>query len=183
VFHSLISGLGYLILIVDKRPAIKYMAVFLSALGAYPLGPFLVSWGMNSKFILGISPVFVVDVIVDAPGKTFRAVSGAYITCLGTCGSFVATWTYLPNDAPRYIRGHSINFGAQVLGAVVGVIGIAYVRWENQQRNLGRRDHRLDGLDDTGKRDLGYRYEPLISLFPKEIPLTESRRPNFRYME
>jgi hypothetical protein len=41
---------------------------------------------------------------------------------------------------------------------VLSLAGIAYCKWENKQRDLGKRDHRLNGLSDAEIRDLGYRH-------------------------
>lgn len=56
-----------------------------------------------------------------------RAVAGAYIPSVGTLGAVVATWTYLPRDAPRYPIGHSINLAAQALALFLALFGIAYI--------------------------------------------------------
>jgi MFS family permease len=46
--HSFCAILGYSLLINTDSAAVKYMAVFLCALGGYPLGPIFLSWGLNS---------------------------------------------------------------------------------------------------------------------------------------
>ena len=38
------------------------------------------------------------------------------------------------------------------------MFGIAYCKWENKQRNLGKRDHRLNGLSEEQVKDLGHRH-------------------------
>ncbi|PUU79243.1 major facilitator superfamily domain-containing protein [Tuber borchii] len=139
---------GYSILVSVNEPYIKYTAVFLAASGSFPLGPLFLSWGLN-----------------NAAGPSVRAVTGAYIVSLGQGGAILATWTYVPSDAPRYIRGHSINLGAQVGAALMGLLGILYARWENTLRDRGGRDNRLVGLTEEQVQKLGYRH------------------PDFRYIE
>ena len=66
--------------------------------------------------------------------------------------------TYVNNEKPKYPTGHSINLGGQIGVLVLSIAGIAYCKWENRQRVLGKRDHRLNGLDAARRRDLGYRH-------------------------
>jgi uncharacterized protein YjiS (DUF1127 family) len=61
-------------------------------------------------------------------------------------------------DAPKYPTGHTINLVGQVCVLVLAVAGIVYSKWENKQRDMGRRDHRLNGLSEEEIRDLGYRH-------------------------
>ncbi|KAI5785781.1 major facilitator superfamily domain-containing protein [Geopyxis carbonaria] len=139
--HTLLALLGYVLLITVDSPNIKYLAVYFAAAGAYPLGPFFLSWGLN-----------------NAAGPTVRAVSGGYIVAVGTCGAILATWTYVPKDAPNYITGHSINLGAQAGAGAVALLGVAYCKWENRMRAHGKRDFRLEGLSMEEQRQLGYRH-------------------------
>ena len=67
-------------------------------------------------------------------------------------------WTYLVRDGPEYPIGHSINLGAQILTLCVASFGIVYNMRENRVRQAGKRDYRLDGLDEQGKRDLGHHH-------------------------
>ncbi|KAG0633767.1 major facilitator superfamily domain-containing protein [Tuber brumale] len=145
---ALLTLTGYSILASVDEPNIKYMAVFFASSGAFPLGVTFLSWGIN-----------------NAAGPSVRAVTGGYIVSIGTCGAIVATWTYVPSDAPRYIRGHSINLGGEVCVALIGLLGILYVRRENALRDRGERDSRLVGLTEEQAQKLGYRH------------------PEFRYIE
>ncbi|PWW80929.1 MFS general substrate transporter [Tuber magnatum] len=139
---------GYSILVSVDKANVKYVAVFFAASGAFPLGPAFLSWGLN-----------------NAAGPSIRAVTGAYIVSIGTCGAILATWTYVPSDAPKFTRGHSINLGGQIGVALMGILGIFYTRWENTLRDRGGRDSRLVGLAEEEAHKLGYRH------------------PEFRYLE
>lgn len=105
-----------------------------------------------------------------------RAIATAYIVSVGTLGGVLATyvgsficgklqkmltiysWTYLVRDAPRYPIGHSINLGAQIIVLCLASTGIAYNMRENRVRDAGKRNHRLEGLDEGQKRDLGHHH-------------------------
>lgn len=143
VVHGAIAMMGYIILITiaEERANIRYMAVYFSALGGFPQGPFFLGWGMN-----------------NAAGPTIRAVASGYIVSVGTFGAILATWTYVPSDGPRYLKGHKINIGAQSGVMAIGVLGLLYVAYENSVRRKGKRDHRIEGLSEDEKVKLGYRH-------------------------
>lgn len=178
-----IGIVGFAVLRADVSANIKYMAVFFVTIGVFPGGPAFLSWGLNSTFFIflasagldlsphSISPslhldsiqtetkkALTCDFLLDAAGPAVRAVAGGYIPSVGTLGAVVATWTYLPSDAPRYPIGHSINLAAQVAALFLALSGIAYIVWENRQRAQGRRDHRLEGKSEQEIADLGYRH-------------------------
>lgn len=132
---------GFAILRWATDPNVRYAGVFLITLGAFPGGPGFLSWAMN-----------------NASGPAIRAVSGAYVVTLGTAGGVLATWTYRSQESPKYPTGHTINLAGQIGVLILSVAGIIYCKWENRQRNLGKRDHRLNGLSEAEIKDLGYRH-------------------------
>jgi hypothetical protein len=66
--------------------------------------------------------------------------------------------TYVPKDGPKYHTGHTINLVGQICVLIMACVGIVYSKWENRQREMGKRDHRLEGLNEDETRDLGYRH-------------------------
>ncbi|KAF2641311.1 MFS general substrate transporter [Massarina eburnea CBS 473.64] len=138
---TLLAIAGFSIMRWATNPDVRYAGVFLITLGAFPGGPGFLSWGMN-----------------NAAGPAVRAVSSAYIVTLGTAGGVLATWTYVSTEKPKYPTGHTINLAGQLGVLVLSLAGIAYCKWENRQRERGKRDHRLNGLSASQMRDLGYRH-------------------------
>lgn len=67
-------------------------------------------------------------------------------------------WTYMTTDAPNYPIGHTINLVASVCVAALASFGILYIVRENKARAAGKRDHRLDGIDEMRQGELGYRH-------------------------
>ncbi|PVI06992.1 MFS general substrate transporter [Periconia macrospinosa] len=132
---------GFAIMRWAKDPNVRYAGVFLITLGAFPGGPGFLAWGMN-----------------NASGPSIRAVSSAYIVTLGTAGGILSTWAYIQKDGPTYHTGHTINLTGQLGVLVLSTFGIAYCNWENKQRELGKRDHRLNGKTEQEILDLGYRH-------------------------
>ncbi len=62
---------------------------------------------------------------------------------------------YTVNDAPRYPIGHTVNLGGQVVVVLLACFGIAYCKWENKQRDLGKHGHRL--IKDLGNEHPKFR--------------------------
>lgn len=130
---------GFALLRWNQDGNVRYGAVYLCALGAFPGGPGFLSWGLN-----------------NAAGPSVRAVSSAWIVTIGTAGGIVATWTYLATDGPEYPIGHTINLIAQVAVLILATSGIFYCLYENRLRARGGRNSRLIGLNQEDIDDLGY---------------------------
>lgn len=126
-----ISMAGFIILRVSTHPHVKYGGTFLAAAGVYPCSPMVMSWLSNNT----------------APHYTRATAVGLQIA-IANCAAFVATFTYLAKDAPKYKLGHTINIGACGVCIIIVTIGILYCKWENKQRENGRRDHRLTEQDE-----------------------------------
>lgn len=84
-----------------------------------------------------------------------RATASGFQIAFANTAAFIATFSYLPTDAPDYVLGHSINAGSLVLCIVTVSVGIFYCKWENAKRDSGARDHRL--IDEDPAR-LGHRH-------------------------
>ncbi|KAG4433831.1 hypothetical protein IFR05_010679 [Cadophora sp. M221] len=141
VLNAAISMTGYCIIVTASSNTIRYLGVFFAAAGAFPNGPGFLSWGLN-----------------NAAGPAIRAVTSGYIVAVGNVGSIIATWTYLPTDAPAYSRGHYVNVAAEVMALLLAILGIIYTKWENRKRDSGARDHRLVGLTEEQAGNLGYKH-------------------------
>ncbi|KAH7394133.1 major facilitator superfamily domain-containing protein [Phaeosphaeria sp. MPI-PUGE-AT-0046c] len=131
---------GFAIMRWATDPNVRYGGIFLITIGAFPGGPGFLAWAAN-----------------NAAGPAVRSVSTAYVVTLGTAGGILATWTYVATDGPKYHTGHTINLCGQIGVLILSVCGIAYCKWENRQRDMGKRDHRLNGTEAEVK-DLGYRH-------------------------
>lgn len=138
---ALIAIVGFALLRFHTDNNVRYMAVFFITIGAFPGGPGFLSWAIN-----------------NSAGPSVRAVTSSYVVTLGTIGGIVATWTYVPEDRPRYNTGNTINLCGQIATFFCAVFGILYCIRENRLRAAGKRDHRLEGLTEQEQEDLGYRH-------------------------
>ncbi|KAJ4302852.1 hypothetical protein N0V90_001743 [Kalmusia sp. IMI 367209] len=129
---------GYIMLIASSRSLIQYGGTFLVAAGIFPCSPLVMGWLTNN-----LAPHYV------------RATGTGFQIMIANMAAFIATFTYLPKDAPRYITGHAINIGMLGLALLLTAANIWYCKWENQKRANGKRDHRLR---ETSEEMLGYRH-------------------------
>ncbi|KJA23797.1 hypothetical protein HYPSUDRAFT_39648 [Hypholoma sublateritium FD-334 SS-4] len=132
---------GYAIAISTKNPHARYAACFFSFVGSEPCGPMFLIWGTD-----------------NAAPDTMRAVTAGTITGVGTIGSIIAVWAYLPKDSPNFRQGNSLNLGAACIAVAVAALGVIYIRWENGSRDRGKREHRLTGKTEEEVRVMGYRH-------------------------
>jgi hypothetical protein len=88
-----------------------------------------------------------------APHYVCAKASGLQI-CIANLAAFVATFTYVQKDAPRYRTGYAINLGMLGLCLVTTGGTIEYCWWEDGMRDKGARDGRLEGDEKL----LGYRH-------------------------
>lgn len=136
-----LTCLGFLLMAFVPSTAVRYFALFLATAPAFTCSPLLLTW-----------------VVSNAAGPSVRAIVSAYAVGEGNVGAIIATWTYLPNNGPRYLQGHAINFGGSVILLAVTTITFFYLKWENKVRAQGRRDHRLLTATQEDKWRLGHRH-------------------------
>ncbi|KAH6696896.1 major facilitator superfamily protein, partial [Plectosphaerella plurivora] len=140
-----LTMIGFLLLALVPSTAERYFAPLLTTLAAFTCSPILLAW-----------------VVSNSAGSNVRAIVAAYAVGEGNIGSIIATWTYRPNAAPRYMSGHLINFGGACILLVVSGVTTVYLRRENKKRALGERDYRhTDGKEPDwalGHSHPAYRY-------------------------
>ncbi|KIJ43562.1 hypothetical protein M422DRAFT_75513 [Sphaerobolus stellatus SS14] len=139
----LLNIVGYSIFVGSGNQHARYGACFLAISGGAPAGPMMLTWGTD-----------------NASPETVRAVTTALIIGVGQ----LVVWTYLPQDAPNYIRGNSLNLGAITLAWILLASLVKYIYWENAKRTHGERDYRLAGktreeIEQLRARHPWYRYQ------------------------
>lgn len=77
---------GYIMLLASSKPLIQYGGTFLVAAGIFPTSPIVMGWLANN-----CAPHYV------------RATATGFQICIANCAAFIATFTYVPKDAPRYV--------------------------------------------------------------------------------
>lgn len=136
--RSLISSIGYAILVASDNVAAKYAATYVAAMGMFAAGPATVSWALN-----------------NSAGPTVRSVTSAYVVSVGSCGALIATWTYLPSTSPAYTLEHALNLISVSCTSILAVVGFFWCMRENKLRASGRRDAILEGKSEEEISNLG----------------------------
>ncbi|KIJ56776.1 hypothetical protein M422DRAFT_22923 [Sphaerobolus stellatus SS14] len=132
-----ISLIGYIMILIAKTNAIRYIAVFFIAAGIYPVAPPLLALIAN-----------------NSSGHYKRATTTALQAMLGNCAGFIATFIYTSDQAPQYKRGHTIALAFVCLQFTLMACNVAYCHWENKARREGRRERNqleYDELRRSGK--------------------------------
>lgn len=142
-----ITGFAILIAVHDNR-AVEYAGLFLVAMGAYSAMPVIVCWfNMN----LG--------------GHHRRAVGTAWQVGFGNIGGIIATYAFLPGDAPFFKKGYSICLAFLCLSfASCCAYAVALVS-QNRKRDRSPTDV---GLTEYEKTELGVGF-PVLVMKPKLI--------------
>ncbi|KAJ6539330.1 MFS general substrate transporter [Mycena capillaripes] len=122
---------GYILAIAASTNAQRYGAVFLIAAGVYPSAP----------AILSILPN-------NGSGYYKRATTTALQLAVANSGGFIATNIYTTDQAPTYIRGHSIVLGFLILSWILIAVNVWYCTWENKARAQGRRQGNITAYED-----------------------------------
>ncbi|KAI1380422.1 MFS general substrate transporter [Hypoxylon crocopeplum] len=143
-----LSITGFAILRFSTNVTAKYAAVFLNAIAVFGASSGFLSWGIN-----------------NAGSPAVAAVAGGYMVMVGSLGGVLSTWTYLSNDSPLFLNGHTINLCLQLFCFCLACLGLAHCIYDNKIRAMGKRNHRIHGLTEEEKLALGH------------------RNPEFRYME
>lgn len=133
-----VAAIGYIMQLASHKVGVKYAGTFFIAAGAFPCSPLILAWLSNN-----LAPHYI-----KATGLGFQV-------AIGNCGAFIATFTYLSQDAPKYTTGHAINLGAIGVSLILTIGNMAYIRMENAARKSGKRDHRYQKTEES---QLGYRH-------------------------
>ena len=80
-----VALIGYIMNIASDKSGVKYAGTFFIAAEVFPCSPLILAWLSNNL----------------APHYT-KATGLGFIVAVGNCGAFVATFTYLSEDAPDY---------------------------------------------------------------------------------
>lgn len=134
---------GFSLVIFVQSTAAKYVGIVLACIGAFTGSSILIAW--------------IVD---NTAGPTVRAIAVAYVAAVGNIGAIVATWAYLPDDAPTYRTGNCINLGVAALVSVLVPVLSLYLHWENGERAAGKRDYRfqqVENIENLGHANPRYR--------------------------
>ncbi|KAI8942329.1 hypothetical protein NX059_000408 [Plenodomus lindquistii] len=139
---------GYAIFLATRNAEIRYGAIFLTASTAFTLGAMA-----NAQ------------VSANVLSDSARSIAIGTNVMFGNIGGLIATWTYLPSDAPGYEIGNGINIACALAWTGIAIATGLWMRYDNKRRDAG---------------EIGAR-EQLAGLGQKEIQDLEWKHPGWRW--
>ncbi|GAA5934980.1 uncharacterized protein JCM15063_003119 [Sporobolomyces koalae] len=138
---------GYVMFVASTNVHVKYAASFIIAMGAFSFGPFCTA-----------------VVAINSTSDTAKASALGTCVLFGNLGGLIATWVFLPNDAPRYLRANGINLGTSSGIFILSILLLVYQMRQNKQKEAGHDDHLLDGktadeIAVLGQKHPGFRFK------------------------
>jgi MFS family permease len=148
-------------------PKAAYAGVFIAACGVYPAFPGMITWASNNL----------------ASSKKRAMAMALHIGC-GSLGGAMGANFYREKDAPRYLKGHLLNLGFVVVGAVAGAVNyVGYTR-QNRKREAecARRKEELEReLEKVGKEEVTGMRERFLLRKEEDLAVNGDRSVWFRY--
>lgn len=142
-FHAM----GYIILLCQGPPApkglsrnVRYMAIFFAYIGQYIATPMSIVWFQN-----------------NISGHYKRAIGTAIQVGIGNSGGMAASNIYLQSEAPIFKTGYGTALAMVLVSGVASTVFYLGLKWENRQRDRGKRDWRLE-LGKEERENLGDDY-------------------------
>ena len=90
-------------------------------------------------------------------GNVKRGTVTAFAVSCGQLGGIISALVFPKKDGPQYVPGISTCIAFQAVGVIAAINMWVCCRWENKQRELGKRDH-LRELSDEEQEKLGERH-------------------------
>ncbi|KAE8395008.1 major facilitator superfamily domain-containing protein [Aspergillus alliaceus] len=141
VFVPPLMMAGYALFLASTNPRVLYGATFLIAFGSFPIGVLC-----NAHA--------AANVISD----TARASAIGAVVMMGNVGGLIATWSFLPFDAPNYYIGNGLNLATGATSLLTGSCLWLWTIWDNKNRDRKDVSRALDGMSGRQIEDLEWRH-------------------------
>ncbi|KAB8070981.1 major facilitator superfamily domain-containing protein [Aspergillus leporis] len=131
---------GYIMFLASSTPIVRYGATFLIACGAFAFGALCNAHVSN-------------NVVSD----TARSAAIGTNVMFGNLGGLIATWSFLPFDAPDYHIGNGLNLATASLTMILGSLVWLWMKLDNRRRDKVDIDGALRGMTQKQIQDLDWR--------------------------
>lgn len=115
---SLVTIVGFVMLLVSQNIYVKYAGCFLIVGGVYPNVPQGIAWNGN-----------------NIGGSLKRGVGLAMHVGFGNLGGIIASYSFLTKDSPRFLSGISMLIGLLCMSLILQAAMTAFYRLENARRD------------------------------------------------
>lgn len=129
ILGCFVATIGYAIMLSQHTVSVgaRYFALFAIATGGFLAQPIAIVWLSN-----------------NLAGHYKRAVGSAVQIGFGNASGLIASNIFLPAEAPEYPAGYGTSFGLVWLCGIAAVAMLVLLYRENQKRDRGERDSRLE---------------------------------------
>lgn len=138
---------GYAIFLATFNANIRYGAIFLTASTAFTLGAMA-----NAQVSANVISDSARSIAIATNGKLlfiFLSLTRylSYAVChpqhpanlslvmFGNIGGLIATWTFIPSDAPGYRIGNGLNLACAILWTTIAIAAGLWMRYDNRKRD------------------------------------------------
>ncbi|KAH7113324.1 major facilitator superfamily domain-containing protein [Dendryphion nanum] len=134
---------GFSILLATLDANIRYGAIFLTASTAFTLGAMC-----NAQ------------VSANVLSDSARSIAIGTNVMFGNIGGLIATWTYLPTDAPMYRIGNGVNLACAILWTIIATLTFFWMKHDNKKRDerSAGANEELAGLSQKDVQDLEWKH-------------------------
>ena len=133
--------IGYIMFLASHNPHVRYGASFLIAIGAFSFGALC-----NAQ------------VAANVVSDTARSSAIGTNVMMGNIGGLIATWSFLPFDAPNYRIGNGLNLATSSTILLLSILLLLWMKHSNKARDRKDVDNELDGLSQKQVQDLDWRH-------------------------
>ncbi|MCJ1462724.1 hypothetical protein MMC07_001327 [Pseudocyphellaria aurata] len=144
---SILSIIGFAMLLGGSSPGVRYTGTFLGAMGIYPCISNTITWVSN-----------------NTEGVYKRGVTLGFVIGWGNLNGVVSSNIYRTKDSPKYKPGHGVVLAYLILFLLGGsVLQYILLRAENAKRLAGKREVWVEGkspkeIDALGDKQPGFIY-------------------------
>ncbi|KAL1835806.1 hypothetical protein VTJ49DRAFT_6037 [Mycothermus thermophilus] len=132
---------GYAIFLGTTNSEARYAATFLLSSSLFAVGPLA-----NSQ------------VSANVVSDTARSSAIGLTVMMGNIGGLIATWSYLPHDAPRYPIGNGLNLACCSAVLILATATYFWMKLDNKRREGRNAEEELAGMSQKEVQDLDWRH-------------------------
>lgn len=133
--------IGYCMFLGSQNPSVRYGATFLVASSTFALGPLT-----NAQ------------VSANVVSDTARSAAIGMNVMMGNVGGLIASWSFLPGDAPNYPIGNGLNLATNVSIFIAASLTLVWMKRDNKKREERDTDEELRGLTPEQIEDLDWKH-------------------------
>ncbi|KAG9513662.1 putative MFS transporter, partial [Aureobasidium melanogenum] len=133
--------IGYIMFLATETAAVRYGATFIIASGAFAFGSLC-----NAQ------------VSANVVSDTARSSAIGTNVMFGNIGGLIATWSFLPFDAPNYHIGNGLNLAVASTGLCLCILLLFWMKRDNKKRDGRDIDQELAGTTLLEQQDMDWKH-------------------------